>query len=868
MLKLFRGRTLQRYILREFVVIFGLALAACTLLMILVTLYQMNSEYGQEVSRLALLFPFLLPKALGWSIPMATLIASTMVFSRLSAEDEILAAQAGGAPLRAMTIPILASGVFLASYCLWNNQGGLAWGNSMIRNQVLKLDKPEKFFDTLNQPGTSLSVPTDNGATAHINLLPLITDPKTHAVRRPIHIAYFQNQQVALTVIAEDFTYKLFTKNNENVLNLTLRGAQRLGESPAYFDEVTMEIPQPPLDSIIDIGKSRGQLGWLDNYADSVAIRKTYHDRYRFMLARGADFAASVVGGGFAEPATPFLDANSWSDTRIATEAIYATGGALDREHGDTVESWRKIAMSLLPMSMSMLGIGLGLLVKKSQRMVGLLSSLVIYALVYYPLMLVGKELAMAGKLGLIALWIPNIVMFAAGYALCFAYEHGSLSTGLPPIFTTIWEDLVHLGKMSWKPMQELSRVGRFFFQRKTDAYIAGAFIVPLLIVLLTISSVITAFDLAEHGGEVVQGIVKAGDPNPGVPVRLRSEAILDAITYYGISSLGWICDLLPAVILVAGIICVYALIRNNEHLIVKSAGLPLQRAFRPIIIITLVFSAAVTLVRETVLPQLIMHRDYLKAMVYHRTPSPNAIALYTTDAAKHPVIFEMSEYTSSTKSGKDLRIFLLDAQGKRIPSVVADLALWDGSGWKLQNDPNKALDAEKHKRNNNKTAQLPLIEHGYFIQPESTDDASAPAESHGDVSQVKNTKKPLATWQGTVTPALLESERLGPGVMRLSELNEASVIKSSFAVEWWFRVSEVMMGMLLLWTSIPLLLDESTGPLTGIGYSILVAAGYWALIILFTQGAKSFLPVWAPLIPHAIFLIVGRRRYYVTMPT
>ncbi len=865
MLNIFRGRTLQRYILREFIIIFALAVAACTMMILIVTLFQIQNEYSQG-SKIALLFPFLIPKTLGWSIPMATLISATMVFSRLSADDELLAAQAGGAPLRAMTVPVILSGALLSLFCLFNNQWGLAWGNSMIRNEILKVNDPKKFFDILSTPGASLSFQSENGATAHINCLPLVTDPKTHTSHRPIHIAIFQNQQVAQTVLASDFTYDPVVRDGESILRLTLTKAQRLGDSPAYFDEVTMEIPQPPIASMLDLGKSRGQIGWLENYNAAVTIRKNYKRRNLFMLDRAADFSACVVGGGYAQPDAPFLDARTWSETRISADAIYSSGGARDQEHSDNVECWRKVAMSLMPLTMAMLGIGLGLLVKKSQRLVGLLSSLVIYALIYYPMMLIGKEMALAGKIGMIALWFPNIFLFIAGYALCFTYEHGSLSSGLPPILTTIGEDLLHIALMIWNTIIGLRRIGALLFRRKTDGYVAGSFIVPLLIVLLTLVSVITAFDLAEHGGDVVEGIVRAGDPNPGVPVRARTQAIVDAVSYYGICALSQICDLLPLVILVAGLLCVFVLIRNNEHLIMKSAGLPLQRAFRPVMILTLLFSAAVTLVRETVMPQLLMQRDYLKPLVYHRTPSPNAIALYTVDADKHPVVFEMSEYTSASQSGKDLRVFLLDPSGKRIPSIVADIASWNGTGWRLQTDPNKALEAQKHKQNNKVTKVLPLIEHGFYINPEMEGEAD---EASNEVVQVRNTKTPLAVWSGTVTPSFLESERLGSGVMRLSELNEASGIKSKFAVDWWRRVSEVLMGLLLLWTAIPMLLDETRGPLAGIGYSILAALAYWVLNILFEEGAKSLLlPLWAPLFPHLIFLVIGRQKFYVSMPT
>jgi lipopolysaccharide export LptBFGC system permease protein LptF len=860
MLRLFRGWTLQRYVLREFAVIFLLALVAVTLLMSLAVLYLRSSELNLPLARIAPLLPFQLPTPLQYSVPLAALIATTMVFSRLSAEDEVLAAQAGGAPLRVLALPIILCGVLLSLYCLWNNQWGIAWSNSFIRNQIFKLNDPEKFYNILNQPGASLSRPLENGSIAHINLLPL---PQDGSSRRPIHMAFFQNQQVALTVVAQDFTYKINKRPTEIVLSLTLKGAQRLGESPAYFDELVVEIPNPPLD--LPIGQSRGQKGWLENYNDSNKVTETIHKRQRFLLARVADFAGSAIASGATDPAGPIFTANGWHDARLTAGAIYANGGVIDRAHSDAVEFWRKIALSLTPIAMVMLGIGLGLLVKKSQRMIGFLISLLVFALVFYPLMIVGKELAIAHKAGMIVLWLPNIVTFVLGYVLYFAYERGSLTGGLPPLVSTTKDDLVYLVAAIWRPVSALRSTGHWLFQRKTDGYIAGAFIVPLIVVMVTLSSIFTALDLAEHSGEVIQGIMLSNEPNPGVPPRSRVQAVVDACKYYGIFSLGWVCEFLPVIVLVAGLVCVFVLIRNNEHLILKSAGLPLQRAFRPIVILALLFSGGVTLVRQTIMPSLLMEKDALKPMVFHRSPAPNAIALYTIDAENKPVVFEMSEYTSATRSGKDLRIFLLDPTGKPAPNIVADIATWDGRGWKLQTDPNKVLEHPGVKKKKSMET-LPLKNYGYLITPDPDAGSAADAPTH----QLTSPKQKMETWSGTVTPALLESERLGTGVMRLGELAAASKVKKEFAVEWWRRISEVLMSVVLLWMAVPMLLsEESSGPLAGIGWSILIGALYWGLNLTFVNAAGSqMLPVWAPVIPHLAFLVTGMQRFYIRMQT
>src|SRR5689334_21854185 len=106
--------TLQGYVLREFAVTFGLTLLAITLLMLVILAYGMVNElnnFGISVGQVLLLAPFILPKAFVMTLPAATMIATVMVFGRLNAENEIIAAQAGGAQLMTLVSPLLLAGV-------------------------------------------------------------------------------------------------------------------------------------------------------------------------------------------------------------------------------------------------------------------------------------------------------------------------------------------------------------------------------------------------------------------------------------------------------------------------------------------------------------------------------------------------------------------------------------------------------------------------------------------------------------------------------------------------------------------------------------------------------------------------------------
>src|SRR4051794_23182618 len=125
MLKILRPRTIQLYILKNYLISLVMAMSACIfffmLVVVLKTVTQFE-EFGLNTAQAALLAPYLLPHVLTYSVPLSTMIAATILFGKLSAENEILAAQAGGAPLRALGLPVLMVSLVLCALCLWCNQ--------------------------------------------------------------------------------------------------------------------------------------------------------------------------------------------------------------------------------------------------------------------------------------------------------------------------------------------------------------------------------------------------------------------------------------------------------------------------------------------------------------------------------------------------------------------------------------------------------------------------------------------------------------------------------------------------------------------------------------------------------------------------
>jgi len=119
-------RTISRYLLRQHVAPLGFALAALTSLMLIQQIAkQLSSLLGKGLPTSVIVEVFLLsvPFIVAVTLPMAVLVAVLHVFTRLAADNEITAMQAGGVSVGRVIAPALAgaAGIALLSF-LWNDQ--------------------------------------------------------------------------------------------------------------------------------------------------------------------------------------------------------------------------------------------------------------------------------------------------------------------------------------------------------------------------------------------------------------------------------------------------------------------------------------------------------------------------------------------------------------------------------------------------------------------------------------------------------------------------------------------------------------------------------------------------------------------------
>jgi lipopolysaccharide export system permease protein len=133
-------RTIDRYVLQELGVPFGLSLAALTFILLtreIIRLVELLINKGIGFVPLLKTFFILLPSFFVLTLPMACLIASISAFSRLSSDHELTALQATGISVGRLVRPLLlfSGAVFVATLVM--GQLGQPWSGQSLKKLAL-----------------------------------------------------------------------------------------------------------------------------------------------------------------------------------------------------------------------------------------------------------------------------------------------------------------------------------------------------------------------------------------------------------------------------------------------------------------------------------------------------------------------------------------------------------------------------------------------------------------------------------------------------------------------------------------------------------------------------------------------------------
>lgn len=113
-------KTIHRYLLRDFLTTFGMALTVMTLMLYMGAVMRGLDYVARGVPGWVLIkiFTLNIPYLLSFSIPIATVVATLLMFGRLSTDGEFTAMRAGGLSTWQIVSPVVLAGAVLSIICL------------------------------------------------------------------------------------------------------------------------------------------------------------------------------------------------------------------------------------------------------------------------------------------------------------------------------------------------------------------------------------------------------------------------------------------------------------------------------------------------------------------------------------------------------------------------------------------------------------------------------------------------------------------------------------------------------------------------------------------------------------------------------
>ncbi|MFP3869016.1 MAG: LPS export ABC transporter permease LptG [Desulfobacteraceae bacterium] len=198
------------------------------------------------------------------------------------------------------------------------------------------------------------------------------------------------------------------------------------------------------------------------------------------------------------------------------------------------------------------------------------------------------------------------------------------------------------------------------------ERYVAREFIKLFLLTLVTLVSVYLIGAFSEKIGRLVQ-------------------AQLDFISILGYFSARLpeaIGQVLPAAVLLAVMITLGLLARNNETIAIRTCGINVFCLIRPLLVLTAVLSLILLIFNFYLIPWGQHQLTAIWETKVEKKPPRSLINMerfwYKGDRA----IFNILMFRKDTRTLEGVKIYLFDQQFRLVQLIAAERAQWDGSQW------------------------------------------------------------------------------------------------------------------------------------------------------------------------------------------
>ena len=384
---------ISRYVLRELLLVFSVALGALTLFMMVVGLVREAQQQGLGLAQILMLVPYVLPEAMRFAVPGTMLFAAASVFGRMSASNEITALRAAGITPLCVIWPAAGLALVVSFVSVWLNDVAVSWGRDGVRRVVVE-SVEQIIYGRLRQQRSY--------STPHMAINVRAVDGR-RLIRPTLSLAHGPGGAPVTVSAAEA---ELRANAAAETLVVTFRdGTLHMGDVTASFpDTIVRELPLGAVTRKGTRATSPSEIPMAEfarAHTEQVALIEQLDQA-------AAGKRAMALFAGALESAMPAAVAGEQA-------ALSAARGRLNRI---VLEPWRRWANGFSCRCFVLIGAPMAIRMRNADFLTSFFLCFLPILVVYYPVFILGVDLAKRGAVPPIAVWLGNLLVVLWGWWL------------------------------------------------------------------------------------------------------------------------------------------------------------------------------------------------------------------------------------------------------------------------------------------------------------------------------------------------------------------------------------------------------------------------------------------------------------------
>ncbi len=624
------------------------------------------------------------------------------------------------------------------------------------------------------------------------------------------------------TQLSADIKPRLFDEGFPNTILYV--GDVRPG-SPAVWNTVFIADVTPPEERKKGIGAKAD--GPMITVARS-AIAVSDHENNRIQLDM-RDYSTHEMGKDgvthdeWASNKTMTLDARPPQQRQFASGAMSTS--ALLRYRGSDwlnvkIELHKRFAFPVACLALALIGIPIGISTRKGGKSAGYVNAIVLAFFGYYLASVSLIGVAQQRKLPVaVAAWLPDGAFIIAGIVFLSRMERPGdrdLMSGFSDFAGRFFAALKP--KTDLQPSRVLSWLRFPLLPQIVDTYILSNFLFYLAVVLASFVLMTEVYNFFELMGDMI-----------------RNSSLMTMFTYLFFLTPQLVYKTLPISILVAVLVTLGVLSKQNEVTAFKACGVSLHRLATPILIASTLCSGALFGFNYQYVPDANRKQDKLRDEIKGK---PNQTYLNpdrTWIMGYESRIYYYKYFDPGGKVMVEVSIFELDPSTFRLKrQIQAQRAVWSGTmrTWILENGWSSDFRGLERisPRNNFQATTFPELTEApdYFLK-------EAVQERQMNFLQLQK---------------------------YIADLDQSGLVDTrKLQVQYHLKFANPLFALIMAMIAAPFgFLVGNRGAMTGIGVSIVIGIAYWGVQPLFEKiGDVGLLPpAMAAWSPDLLFSLVG----------